>query len=358
MPRLYFFPVACFVFSVGDGVRHNSRCLPVARLAPFLMGHKRSWKPAACEFCNETSSSRLPPSSAADRYAVLFRGEAYRWGCDARGMQLQQLAFASQLSNIVEPLAKTGRTVKVFLTVDDWRTCRSNTTTLYNASTAISRLVGAVAPAQLATLTSFPGVRDQPDGIMKALKEYLPSSLAFEFLIITRYDVRLLTPITSWACYGDRDRISAASKCEPSAWDRFNCVADHLWIVPRPYVRPFTKVVGARLNLSHFTKCCYSKRCLHKAGHGCYNVLAHVLTPAAVGFCWPQPARSVAEPNANYQCCAHGTARVSLTSLAQMIATGATGKATGRDATSADTGAGPYAVAASVPMGKSMGEDD
>ena len=318
----------------------------------FSMGHKR-WKPAVCEFCNESSSSRLPPSSAADRYAVLFRGEAYRWGCDARGVQLQQLAFASQLSNIVEPLARSGHTAKVFLTVDDWRTCRSNTTSLYNASTAISRLVGAVAPAQLATLTSFPGVRDQPDGIMKALKEYLPSSLAFEFLIITRYDVRLLTPITSWACYGDRDRISAASKCEPSAWDRFNCVADHLWIVPRPYVRPFTKVVGARLNLSHFTKCCYSKRCLHKAGHGCYNVLAHVLTPAAVGFCWPQPARSVAEPNANYQCCAHGTARVSLASLAQ-IAPGATG----RDATSAEhAGArGPYA--ASVPMGESMGEDD
>ena len=170
------------------------------------MVHKR-WKPAACEFCNESSSSRLPPSSAADRYAVLFRGEAYRWGCDARGVQLQQLAFASQLSNIVEPLARSGHTAKVFLTVDDWRTCRSNTTSLYNASTAISRLVGAVAPAQLATLKSFPGVRDQPDGIMKALKEYLPSSLAFEFLIITRYDVRLLTPITSWACYGDRDRI-------------------------------------------------------------------------------------------------------------------------------------------------------
>jgi len=170
------------------------------------MVHKR-WKPAVCEFCNESTSSRLPPSSAADRYAVLFRGEAYRWGCDARGVQLQQLAFASQLSNIVEPLAKSGRTVKVFLTVDDWRTCRSNHTTLFNASTAISRLVRAVAPAQLATLKSLPGVRDQPDGIMKALKEYLPSSLAFEFLIITRYDVRLLTPITSWACYGDRDRI-------------------------------------------------------------------------------------------------------------------------------------------------------
>ena len=35
--------------------------------------------------------------------------------------------------------------------------------------------------------------------------------------------------------------------------------------------------------------------------------------------------RSVAEPNANYQCCAHGTARVSLASLAQ-IAPGATGR--------------------------------
>jgi hypothetical protein len=128
--------------------------------------------------------------------------------------------------------------------------------------------------------------------------------------------VRLFTPLTSWPCYGDTARISAASKCEPSGWHRFNCVADHFWILPQSFVRPFTHVLGTRLNLSHYTKCCYSKRCIQKAGHGCYNVLSHVLGgDAHVGFCWPQPQKSIAEPNAHYQCCRHGRARVEVDAM-------------------------------------------
>jgi len=293
------------------------------------MGRKARWEPAYCEFCNETRSQLRqlphPSTDTTDRYAILFRGEAYRWGCTENGVKLQQVAFASQLSSMVLPLMAIGHTIRIFLTMDDWRTCRSNHPELhqFNASTAIQRLASAVKPAQLAMLKGLSGIKDQPDGIIRALASFLPSKANFDYLIVTRYDVRLLTPITSWPCYGDRDRISAASKCEPKAWDNFNCIADHFWIVPRPFVRPFTKVVGSRLNLSHFTKCCYSKRCIHKAGHGCYNVLAHVLSPSAIGYCWPQPVKSVAEPNPHYQCCAHGTARVSLASLAQTNASAA-----------------------------------
>ena len=30
----------------------------------------------------------------------------------------------------------------------------------------------------------------------------------------------------------------------------------------------------------------------------------------SVGFCWPQPKASIAEPNPHYQCCRHGKAAV------------------------------------------------
>ena len=65
--------------------------------------------------------------------------------------------------------------------------------------------------------------------------------------------------------------------------------------------------------MSHYNKCCFAKRCLQKAGHGCYNVLTHRLHGLdKVGFCFPQPAKSVAESNPHYQCCRHGHADVNV----------------------------------------------
>ena len=52
------------------------------------------------------------------------------------------------------------------------------------------------------------------------------------------------------------------------------------------------------------------KRCLQKAGHGCYNVFEHYWGEPRLGFCWPQPKASIAEPNPHYQCCRHGKAAV------------------------------------------------
>ena len=89
-------------------------------------------------------------------------------------------------------------------------------------------------------------------------------------------------------------------------------IADHFWVVPNIFIRPFVDLVGTRLNLSHYSKCCFAKRCIQKAGHGCYNVLAAKLGGDHIGFCWPQPARSIAEPNPNYQCCRHGGAVIRL----------------------------------------------
>ena len=311
----------------------------------FIFSRRRAIQLAVC--CQRP---QLPM-----HYAILFRGEAYRWGCDTAGVALQHAAVESHLSKIIVPLEARGDLVKVFLAVDH-RACKRgfqmmdmagrkhatrdmsiaarappyDTTTVLasNASTtahqhqqvysadstglrdAIANTLGAHRVEQS---TKISNVKDQPDSITKSLRLFRAhaSASSFDFLIVTRYDVRLLTPITSWACDRASTRVSAASKCEPGAWARFHCVADHFWIVPQPFVAKFVDRIGTRLNLSHFSSCCFSKRCIQKAGHGCYSVLAHALGGGdRIGFCWPQPAKSIAEPNANYECCRHGRAPV------------------------------------------------
>ena len=203
---------------------------------------------------------------------------------------------------------------------------------------ALEAVITAVLPRRVALVGKVSGIKDQPDSIKSSLAlflrekpersvasasgraaAYFPTQRApsdavssFDYLIISRYDVRLLSPIATWPCYERPQQIGLASKCEPAAWARFNCVADHFWLVPRTFIRPLNSLIGTRLNLSHFTKCCFSKRCIQKAGHGCHNVLGHHLGAASLGFCWPQPQKSVAEPNPHYQCCAHGRAAVTM----------------------------------------------
>ena len=183
------------------------------------------------------------------RYAILFRGEAYRWGCDANGVALQHAAVASHVSMIAEPLEQYGHSVRTFFTYDH-RVCkrhyikqmRSNraehskrpgaevagsdggdNTTLearhfYSEGSpdAIQALAAFFAPKRVACVAKIGNVKDQPDSIIGSLDAflhrkrtrlkagsshasvewYLPATLAqddesgaFDFLIITRYDV-------------------------------------------------------------------------------------------------------------------------------------------------------------------------
>ena len=289
------------------------------------------------------------------RYAVLFRGEAYRWGCTNDGVAIQLAAMKSHLAQIIEPLERLGHIVRLFFS-HDHRVCKasyvfrpgelkklgalgrnaSNVIYKNDSPEAIDALTGLFLRTNIASISRIGGVKDQPDSIIGSLDLFLrrkrthvgvggskafvqKHSLAprdgdgpetFDYLIITRYDVKFLSPMPSWPCFDKPLQVSLASQCEPGAWARFNCVADHFWIIPRPYISRAATLIGTRLNLSHYTKCCFAKRCLQKAGHGCYNVLSHHLGSEHVGFCWPQPAKSVAEPNPHYQCCRHGGAMV------------------------------------------------
>lgn len=294
------------------------------------------------------------------RFALLLRGEAYRWGCDTAGVALQMRAAESQLANIVKPLESRGHTVRIFL-AHDHRLCKAgylfrvgqnSSRIVYRPDTsdAIAAITALFEARRVALVGKLGNVKDQPDSITAALDLFLnqrvqkasaasgfvqsvhaavstsglsaqvarhatrsgDAASSFDFLIVSRYDVRLLTPIISWPCYNQPQQVSAASRCEPGAWERFHCIADHFWIVPRLFLSSYAALVGSRLNVSHYTKCCFGKRCLQKAGHGCFNVFEHYWGSEALGFCWPQPVRSVAEPNPNYQCCMHGRARVDL----------------------------------------------
>ena len=212
---------------------------------------------------------------------------------------LQHAVMVSHVKMVAEPLERAGHIVRAFV-VHDHRVCKSGF--LYrlsarqrNASSRvylndspepIDALKAALGQSRVAAVAKIPSVKDQPDSIKKTLDYFLsPASArspadaasAFDYLIVTRYDVKLLSPILSWPCYGQPHQLSVASKCEQSAWLRFNCVADHFWIVPRELVPRYGALIGTRLNLSHYSKCCFAKRCIQKAGHGCYNVFSHHL---------------------------------------------------------------------------------
>ena len=57
------------------------------------------------------------------RFALLFRGEAYRWGCDTEGVATQLAAVRSHVAMIVEPLEARGHDVRAFF-AQDHRVCK------------------------------------------------------------------------------------------------------------------------------------------------------------------------------------------------------------------------------------------
>ena len=79
---------------------------------------------------NKTLPLRLLPvdarrgeASTSQRYALLLRGEAYRWGYDSAGVTLQMAAVESHITHIVQPLEQKGHTVRVFIAYDH-RVCK------------------------------------------------------------------------------------------------------------------------------------------------------------------------------------------------------------------------------------------
>ena len=128
-------------------------------------------------------------SEGGHRYALLFRGEAYRWGCDVDGVATQIAAVRSHVTMVVEPLEARGHTVRAFF-AHDHRVCKPsyiksmNYRNVTGGRTATRAVYAHDAPEAIQALTSLfrdrvatrakiANVKDQPDSIVGSLDLFL-----------------------------------------------------------------------------------------------------------------------------------------------------------------------------------------
>lgn len=300
------------------------------------------------------------PKHVAKSYALLFRGEAYRHGCSAHGVHIQDVMVHSQLVNIVRPLEVCGASVRVLLAQDIHRGCANTSLHHRLASVFTERAVVApITPAitqpvrcrashplcvasrrsLLHMKRSMHFVPSPQASIRAALSLFLAHAAQAESLILTRYDLLLLQPFQRWACTDER-RIGIASQCEPLQWRQWNCTSDLLFVVPTApalgLFEAFNASIGAETvapaqyyptrdpSAAAFeatppqarwakvtTDACFppNRPQLHgrianmrRSGHGCYNQLRARLGTASLSFCWTLPG-TVTQRNAWYDCC-------------------------------------------------------
>lgn len=226
----------------------------------------------------------------------------------------QKLAFQSHISHVVDPLQQRGHVVHIILALDRIAGLKANMSTAHcertlqhNSSEELLGLHASFAGLQFATGAHIHFrqpvfARSQAEGIRAALSMFLQnaSGLQYDFLMLSRYDLLLKSPIDSWGC--DWNKVNFANKCEPRAWSSWNCTNDMFFIVPQRYLLSFGRSIGARKRPSRYKHCCFNDACFRYAvGHGCGNMVASALGGFEnVSFCWPQPVRTVTDPNNHY----------------------------------------------------------
>ena len=268
--------------------------------------YKRNWNSHACA------------SSIAGRtYALVIRGQAYRYGCHEHGIMLQDAIMESQRDMITESLRSCGAKVGVFLSIDP-RGC-ANITLLQRLASWHGKHVHSSATVI---------ARTQGQNVRGALQLFSSWAADFDTMILTRYDLRILQPFSTWHGCQDSSTIGIASRCEMQQWRNWNCSSDILFVVPRALLWAFNASVGASLNAhdSRYFSAPRGKAKLNPSacfapsgettspgvpkglGHGCYNSIAHRIGYEQLSFCWPSTS-GVTEPNEYYQCCTHGPFR-------------------------------------------------
>ena len=251
-------------------------------------------------------------------YALLVRGEAYRFGCDERSVLLQDSLLLSQQEMVVASLEECAATVDVLLAVDT-RGCAN--------STLRTRLGSWFRPSRLRH--HHVTARTQPQNVRASLDLFALER--YDVLIVTRYDLRILQPYRAWPGCQSLDRIGVANRCEAMQWDKWNCSSDVIFVVPRDRLWAFNASVGQVLDPAggHWYRGThggsariYTNACFASAGeavshgipkglgHGCYNALAARIGPDALDFCFPGKADYTEVPSPYFQCCMHGRATV------------------------------------------------
>jgi len=230
-------------------------------------------------------------------YALLFRGELFRWGCSKQGISWQMNVIASHIAMLVKPLEHAGHTVSDFV-AHGHLACGAAAMEDFISSHGARLRIAAEVPAQ-----------SQPGQMRSSLDRLGPLLAQHDVLIVTRLDLTLLSPMGSWACNLDDDKVLLASRCERSNWERYNCSADHLFVVPQRHFGRFNASVGRVLAVpgryGSKARCCFHESCMQGSGHGCYNVLQTLLPRGAsqIDFCWPPPGAGMRlhDLNSNYR---------------------------------------------------------
>lgn len=242
---------------------------------------------------------------------MLFRGKAFRFGCDHTGVLLQQEVAGSYKTHLVGWLKGAGgKDVEILLTL----ACDCCDESTRNALLDVHLASAPVRATALVGEASAPHLA-QPMQIRAALQlfERAGGVLRYEALIVARNDVMLNVPLPDWLCgrhlLAERtpERLCLASKCG-THWDDDRCVSDIQYIVPRRFYSAFNASVGShyieqRTNRAPRCVPCFAelggrlaKVCevygLRGHGHHCYDQLAARIGHEHLGFIWPPPRSS------------------------------------------------------------------
>ena len=314
--------------------------------------------PIAPAATNISSSPSPLRECSGRRYALLYRGESHHWGCDAAGRYLQRLCMLSHRAMVIEPIEQSGGCVDVFLALN--RKCHVSlpggppaaldtdimAETLHGGARVhvIARPVKSWSQASnfrhalnlvlRPACDSFAVNRRHAAAVTAASSnssfaiggagvchaDIISGGSEYDVLIVTRYDVRLLTPLPRWACHADAvslpAKIGVASRCGSQAWRGWHCSFDTLFVVPRAHWRTFDMAIG-KLDPPNgrTTRCCFNDACMAPGtgagtGQACVNVLVKRLAQGldGVSFCFPPPSHGGSHPpnGPDYQCCSRG----------------------------------------------------
>lgn len=211
-------------------------------------------------------------------FALLFRGEAYRWGCDNAAMRRQHISIESHVTHLVQPLQALGHRVSLLLAYHCECSNAPNTLTLA-ANSSLLHNVGT-SP-------------NQAHAIARAMRWFrtVDAAVQHDALIVTRFDLTLRAPLHRWGCDPTNAlELGVASRCKASAFSGWNCTNDILHVVPRRYLGIYSGALGApRAPVSAGGGCCFHPNCVKAGGHGCFNALVSRGVPSdKIRFCFPQ----------------------------------------------------------------------
>lgn len=252
-------------------------------------------------------------------FALLFRGSAFRWGCDGPGSARQMAQVVLHHRMLIEPLERMGHRVDSFLSVSEWGQGGSNE--VWKNKTRVPELRCSQQSRRhlFETLQIWhgPGLRHsidhqastQSQSFQFALNWFLglPSVDQYDVLMITRNDLAILTPVSTWSCDLE-GAFNFASTCESKAWHKWLCTSDVFMTVSRQHWKYFAEQVVGRhqpgvTELSQPSTGCFWEpppkdpkkpfELILTGGHGCYTLLLKKLGSKNLQFCWHKPAHQI-----------------------------------------------------------------